>query len=50
MPTFYKAKYPHKYYVIYNNKKINFGHQDYEQFKDQTNLKLYKNKDHNDVN
>lgn len=30
-------------------KTVQFGHQDYEQYKDSTPLKLYDHKDHNDI-
>ena len=38
-----------KYMVHYNNKWIHFGDTRYEQFKDQTPLKLYSNLNHNDA-
>jgi hypothetical protein len=37
-----------KYMILVNNKYIHFGHIDYEHYKDQTPLKLYKHLDHND--
>lgn len=49
---FEKGKYPKKYNAILEEngkeKKIGFGHQDYEQYKDSTPLKLYSHLDHND--
>ena len=50
---FIPGKYPHKYTAIVefdNNrtKKVSFGHQDYQQYRDSTPLKLYKNLNHND--
>ena len=50
MPKFYKAKFTHKYYVIYNGRKINFGDQWYGHYKDQTDIKAFSNLDHNDSN
>ena len=50
---FVKGKFPKKYTAfVKNNKtkkvrKIHFGDQRYQQYKDRTNLKLYKHKDHN---
>ena len=37
-----------KYRVIYNGKIIDFGDTRYQQYKDNTPLKLYKNLDHGD--
>ena len=50
---FFKAETKnHKYRVefMYIGKliKINFGHKDYQHYKDLTPLKLYSHKDHND--
>ena len=44
MPKFYKAKFTHKYYVIYNGRKINFGDQWYGHYKDQTDIKAFSNR------
>ena len=50
---FKKGPYPKKYTAyIRNNKskkirKLHFGDVRYQQYKDRTDLKLYKNKDHN---
>lgn len=41
-------KRPFKYYVIYNNRKIYFGHEDYEHYKDTTGVGAWSHKDHND--
>jgi hypothetical protein len=35
--------------VFYNNKWIHFGDLRYQQFKDQTTLKIYSHLDHNDA-
>lgn len=50
---FFKAETKsHKYRVEFMHngklKKINFGHKDYQHYKDSTPLKLYKHLDHND--
>lgn len=49
---FTKGDYPYKYTVSFMDngkpKYVSFGHQDYEQYKDNTPLKLYKHKDHLD--
>jgi hypothetical protein len=37
-----------KYMVFYNKKWIHFGDTRYQQYKDQTPLKLYKHLDHKD--
>jgi len=51
---FVRGIYPYKYTAIITldnkKKKVNFGHQDYDQYKDQTPLKLYKKFDHLDKN
>lgn len=51
--AFEKGKYPKKYNAILEEngkiKKISFGDQRYQQFKDSTPLKLYSNLDHNDL-
>ena len=41
-----------KKYDIYKNNKylLSFGDKRYEQFKDSTSIKKYKNQDHNDPN
>ncbi len=39
-----------KYMIFYNNKWVHFGHPSYEQYKDNTNLKLYSYLDHHDEN
>ena len=52
--TWHKGKYPHKYTVTVDKqdgskpKNVSFGNVDYEQYKDSSPLKLYKNKDHGD--
>ena len=53
--VFNKGKYPYKYTAkIYfdgkldKHKTVHFGHQDYQQYKDTTPLKLYSDKDHLD--
>ena len=48
-----KGPFPKKYTAIVKNKKtkktrkIHFGDRRYQQYKDRTNLKLYKKKNHN---
>lgn len=50
---FKKGPYPKKYTAYIRNnktkkiKKLHFGDVRYQQYKDRTDLKLYKNKDHN---
>lgn len=47
-----KGPFPKKYTAFIKNKKtkkikkLNFGDRRYQQYKDRTNLKLYKHKDH----
>ncbi len=43
-----KGKWPKKYEVTVNGKRISFGDQRYEQYKDSSPLKLYADKNHND--
>ena len=49
---FEKGKYPKKYNAILNDngkiKKVSFGHQDFQQYKDSTGLNLYSHLDHLD--
>ena len=50
---FVRGKYPYKYTAVvsYKNgkvKRVSFGHQDYQQYRDGTDLKLYKRLDHLD--
>ena len=50
---FFKSNVKNKKYRVefmYNGKlhKVNFGHTDYQQFKDSTPLKLYKHLNHED--
>lgn len=52
---FFKSNVKNKKYrveFIYKNKpyKVNFGHTDYQQYKDSTPLKLYKHLNHGDNN
>ena len=48
-----KGPFPKKYTAYIKNKKtkktkkLHFGDRRYQQYKDRTNLKLYKNKNHN---
>ena len=50
---FKRGPYPKKYTAILKNKKtkktrkLNFGDRRYQQYKDRTPLKLYKDKNHN---
>jgi hypothetical protein len=50
---FKKGPFPKKYTAYIKNKKtrkirkLHFGDRRYEQYKDRTNLKLYKHKNHN---
>jgi hypothetical protein len=50
---FFKGPFPKKYTAHIQNKKtkkiriLHFGDQRYQQYKDRTPLKLYKNKNHN---
>jgi len=48
--TISKSEAKGKKYKVVTDKgrTINFGAKDYEQYRDSTPLKLYKNKDHND--
>ena len=54
LKSFKKGKYPYKYTAVLINKEtgrerlINFGHQDYQQYKDATGLGLFSHKNHND--
>jgi hypothetical protein len=53
--TFVKGTYPHKYTAIVQfkdgrTKRVSFGNQNYQQFRDSTPLQLYKNLNHFDVN
>lgn len=50
MYEFKKSTKLHKKYDVYKNGHylVSFGDNRYEQYKDQTPLKLYSNKDHND--
>jgi hypothetical protein len=43
-----RGKWPKKYEVTVNGKRIAFGDQRYEQYRDSSPLGLYKDKDHND--
>jgi hypothetical protein len=49
---FMKGPFPKKYTALIKNKKtkkirrVNFGDRRYQQYKDRTNLKLYKSKNH----
>ena len=48
--TIQKSKVKHKKYtaILKDGKKVHFGDNRYEQYKDSTPLKAYKHKDHND--
>ena len=49
MPTFKRSTRKNKkYMVLHNNNWIHFGDTRYEQFEDQTPLKLYSHLNHND--
>ena len=37
-----------KYMAVFDNKKVHFGDNRYDQYEDKTKLKLYKHKDHKD--
>ena len=54
--NFEKGPGDKKYTAIVKNKltqkirKLHFGHKDYQQFKDRTNIGLYSRRDHHDKN
>ena len=50
MPIFKKSKAKNKKYSVVTPRKktINFGDMRYQQYRDQTGLKLYSHLDHND--